>query len=43
MQSRRVRFVTAAALVNELIEAPDDHTLSKVVARYARIGKSLVG
>lgn len=37
MQSRRVRFVTAAALVNELIEARDDHTLSKVVARYARI------
>jgi DNA replication protein DnaC len=37
MQSRRVRFVTAAALVNELIEARDDHILSKVVARYARI------
>lgn len=37
MQSRRVRFVTAAALVNELIEARDNHTLSKVVARYARI------
>lgn len=37
MQSRRVRFVTTAALVNELVEARDDHTLSKVVARYARI------
>lgn len=36
MQSRRVRFTTAASLVNELIEARDDHTLSKVVARYAR-------
>jgi DNA replication protein DnaC len=37
MQSRRVRFLTAAALVNELIEARDNHNLSKVVARYARI------
>lgn len=37
MQSRRVRFVTAAALLNELIEARDNHNLSKVVARYARI------
>lgn len=37
MQFRRVRFVTAASLVNELVEARDSHTLSKVVARYARI------
>ncbi|MGH2792025.1 MAG: IS21-like element helper ATPase IstB [Actinomycetota bacterium] len=36
MQSRRVRFTTAASLVNELIEGRDDHTLSKVIARYAR-------
>jgi len=36
MQSRRTRFVTTAALVNELIEARDDKSLSKVVARYAR-------
>jgi len=36
MQSRRTRFITTAALVNELIEARDDKSLSKVVARYAR-------
>ena len=37
MASRRVRFTTTAALVNELLEARDDRTLSKVVARYARV------
>lgn len=37
MASRRVRFVTAAGLVNELREARDDRTLSRLVARYARI------
>ena len=37
MQSRRVRFVTAAGLVNELREARDDRSLSRLVARYARI------
>jgi DNA replication protein DnaC len=37
MQSRRVRFVTTAALVNGLLEARDDRTLSKIVARYARV------
>lgn len=36
MQSRRVRFTTVASLVNELIEARDDRSLSRVVARYAR-------
>lgn len=36
MQSRRTRFVTTAALVNELIEARDDKSLSRFVARYAR-------
>lgn len=36
MQSRRVRFTTVASLVNELIEARDDRSLSKVVGRYAR-------
>jgi len=34
---RRVRYVTCAALVNELAEAADDHVLSRVVARYGRI------
>jgi DNA replication protein DnaC len=37
MQSRRVRFTTTAALVNELLEARADRALSKVVARYARV------
>ena len=36
-QKRRVRFATAAALVNELVEASDDRTLSKVIGRYGRI------
>jgi DNA replication protein DnaC len=34
---RRVRYVTTAALVNELIEAADDKQLSRVVGRYARL------
>jgi len=33
----RVRYVTAAALVNELVEAADDRTLSRTIARYGRI------
>ncbi len=37
MASRRVRFTTAAGLVNELVEARDDRLLSRVVARYARV------
>ena len=37
MAFRRVRFTTTAGLVNELLEARDDRTLSKVVARYARV------
>lgn len=36
-QGRRVRYITTAALVNELIEAADDRELSRVVARYARL------
>lgn len=36
-QGRRVRYVTTAALVNELVEAADDKQLSRVVARYARL------
>lgn len=34
---RRVRYTTAAALVNELVEAQDDKVLSRVVARYGRL------
>ncbi|MGH2728012.1 MAG: IS21-like element helper ATPase IstB [Actinomycetota bacterium] len=37
MASRRVRFTTTAGLVNELVEARDDKSLSRVVARYARM------
>jgi len=35
-QGRSVRFTTVAALVNELLEARDERTLSRVVARWAR-------
>jgi DNA replication protein DnaC len=34
---RRVRYVTTAALVNELVEAANDKQLSRVVGRYARL------
>ena len=33
----RVKYTTAAALVNELVEAADDKTLSRTIARYGRI------
>ena len=36
-QGRRVRYVTTAALVNELAEAADTNQLSRVVGRYARL------
>ncbi len=36
-QGRRVRYVTTAALVNELVEAADERALSRVVARYGRL------
>ena len=36
-QDRRVRYVTCAQLVNELVEAADEHILSRVVARYGRL------
>ena len=36
-QGRRVRFITASRLVNELVEARDAQELSKVVGRYARV------
>jgi DNA replication protein DnaC len=34
---RRVRYITTAALVNELVEAADHKQLSRVVGRYARL------
>ena len=36
-QGRRVRYVTTAALVNELVEAADDRALSRLVSRYGRL------
>jgi DNA replication protein DnaC len=36
-QGRSVRYLTAAALVNELVEAADDRALTRAVARYARL------
>ncbi|HEV8064246.1 MAG TPA: IS21-like element helper ATPase IstB, partial [Acidimicrobiales bacterium] len=33
---KRVRYVTAAQLVNELVEAADERRLSRIVARYGR-------
>jgi DNA replication protein DnaC len=35
-QGRRVRYATAAQLVNELVEAADERRLSRIVARYGR-------
>jgi len=36
-QGLRVRYVTTAALVNELVEAASEKQLSRVVGRYARL------
>ncbi len=36
-QGRRVRYATAAQLVNELAEAADERRLSRLVARYGRL------
>ncbi|AXH97988.1 ATP-binding protein [Ornithinimicrobium avium] len=36
-QGRRVRYVTTAALVNELVEAADEKQLSRLVGRYTRL------
>jgi DNA replication protein DnaC len=36
-EGRRVRYVTTAQLVNELVEAADERVLSRVVARYGRL------
>ncbi|WP_374710681.1 ATP-binding protein [Rhodococcus sp. USK10] len=35
-QGRRVRCITCAQLVNELVEAADERILSRIVARYGR-------
>ena len=33
---RRVRYVTTAALVNELVEAAGERVLARTIARYGR-------
>jgi hypothetical protein len=37
MAGHRVRYVLAAKLVNELVEAVDDRQLTKTIARYGRV------
>ena len=37
-----VRYVTAAGLVNELVEAQDEHTLTRLVGRYGRLDLLLI-
>lgn len=39
---RSVRYVTAAALVNELVEAADERVLSRLVGRYGRVDLLLI-
>ncbi|WP_442320110.1 ATP-binding protein [Catenuloplanes indicus] len=36
-RSHRVRYVLATKLVNELVEAADEKTLAKTIARYGRV------
>jgi IstB-like ATP binding protein len=40
-QGRRVRYATAAQLVNELAESADERRLSRIVARYGRLDLAL--
>jgi DNA replication protein DnaC len=37
MAGFKVRYVLAAKLVNELVEAADDRQLTKTIARYGRV------
>lgn len=37
MAGRRVKYVLAAKLVDELVEAADERQLSKTIARYGRV------
>lgn len=39
---RSVRYITAAALVNELVEAQDEHTLTRTVSRYGHLDLLLI-
>lgn len=37
MAGHRVKYVLATKLVNELVEATDERTLTKTIARYGRV------
>ena len=37
MNGYRVRYILAAKLVNELVEAADERQLTKTIARYGRV------
>ncbi len=37
-----VRYTTAASLVNELVEAQDEHTLTRLIGRYGRLDLLLI-
>jgi len=37
-----VRYTTAASLVNELVEAQDEHTLTRLISRYGRLNLLLI-
>jgi len=39
---RSVRYTTAASLVNELVEAQDEHTLTRLIGRYGRLDLLLI-
>jgi len=41
-QGRSVRYVTAASLVNELVEAQNERTLGRLVGRYGRLDLLLI-
>lgn len=41
-QGRSVRYITAANLVNELVEAQDEHTLTRLIGRYGRYDLLLI-
>jgi DNA replication protein DnaC len=41
-QGLSVRYTTAAGLVNELVEAQDEHTLTRLIGRYGRLDLLLI-
>jgi DNA replication protein DnaC len=41
-QGLSVRYTTAASLVNELVEAQDEHTLTRLIGRYGRLNLLLI-